>query len=147
MLFDEKMITLTVIFLESEEDCYHMLGYTVFKTLSVNRCKPWTILHRHSVRSGTAMRTLQWPCPHKRWTSLVPTDGAHIAGRCAGTVPGGVLSYGSWRHVSWSSHHQHNFTTQVWISLQKQKKIIFNRTVTLNLLGVRRAGAESAIGA
>jgi hypothetical protein len=118
------MITIIVIFKEYEEDCCYLLG-CIFKTLSVDRCKPWTILHRHSVRSGTAMRTLQWPSPHKRWTSLVPTAGAHVAGGCAGTVPGGVLPYGSWRHVSWSSDHQHNFTIQVWTSLQKKEQFLF----------------------
>jgi hypothetical protein len=95
------------------------------KYFSVVRCKPSTILHRYAVRSGAVVCPLQWPSTHKWWTSLVPTAGAHIAGRCAGTVPGGLLPHGPWRHVGWSSHHQHNFTAQVRISLQQHKKKSF----------------------
>lgn len=62
------------------------------------------------------MCTLQWSGAHKRRTALVPTTGAHIAGGCAGTVPGGLFPHGAWWNVSWSSH-QHNCTAQVWIFL------------------------------
>jgi len=86
------------------------------KTCTVNRCKPWTILYRHPVRSCTVMCTLQWPRTHKWWAALVPATGAHIAGGCAGTVPGWLLPHGSWGHVTWPSHHQHNYTGQVCFS-------------------------------
>jgi len=120
-------------------NCNAMRGWLLWKYLSwrlrimiiisgnlvemhfVNRCKSWAILYGYSLRSGTVVCTLQWPCTYKWWTSLVPAAGAHIAGRCTGTVPSRLFPHGSWGHGSWSSHHKHSCRDQVWISADSQE--------------------------